>query len=155
VHPTDDGSAQIVAAHTLIPEALRHAFGTFAALMSPSLPLTRAQHEMIATRVSVLNGCRFCAVSHTAFLERVTGNEALSRAVATYYEEAPLSPADRAMLDFAGKITTDSKSLTREDSERLRAAGFDDQAILQITMIAAWFNYINRVAHALGLGQEG
>jgi uncharacterized peroxidase-related enzyme len=155
VHPTaDGGGAQIVAAHTLIPEALHHAFATFGALMAPDLPLSRAQHEMIATHVSVLNGCRFCAVSHAEFLRRVTGDEALSRALTAYYEEAPLSAADRAMLDFAGKMTTDPSHITREDHARLQAAGFDDRAILQITLIAAWFNYINRVAHALGLGQE-
>lgn len=59
VHPTDDGSAGIVASHTLIPEALHHAFSTFGALMSPDLPLERRQHEMIATRVSVLNRCHY------------------------------------------------------------------------------------------------
>jgi alkylhydroperoxidase family enzyme len=59
VHPTDDGSAGIVASHTLIPEALHHAFSTFGALMSPDLPLDRRRHEMIATRVSVLNRCHY------------------------------------------------------------------------------------------------
>ena len=57
VQPTDDGVAGIVASHSLIPEALHHAFATFGALMSPSLPLTRAQHEMITTMVSVTNRC--------------------------------------------------------------------------------------------------
>ncbi|MEZ5332840.1 MAG: hypothetical protein R2991_12495 [Thermoanaerobaculia bacterium] len=59
VHPTADGSAGIVASHTLIPQALRHAFSTYGALMSPDLPLRRDQHEMIATRVSVLNKCHY------------------------------------------------------------------------------------------------
>ena len=55
--PGDDGSRSIVATHTLIPEALHHAFATFGVLMSPELPLSRAQHEMITTRVSALNRC--------------------------------------------------------------------------------------------------
>ena len=60
VHPTPDGgSSGIVASHSLIPEALRHAFSTFGALMSPELPLTRAQHEMITTVVSVANRCHY------------------------------------------------------------------------------------------------
>lgn len=59
VHPTDDGTAGIVASHSLIPEALRHAFATFGALMSPALPLTRRHHEMITTMVSVTNRCRY------------------------------------------------------------------------------------------------
>ena len=57
--PGDDGSTSIVATHTLIPEALHHAFSTFGALMSPALPLTRRQHEMITTRVSAVNRCHY------------------------------------------------------------------------------------------------
>ncbi|MBI4550823.1 MAG: hypothetical protein HY710_01000 [Candidatus Latescibacteria bacterium] len=57
VHPTDDGTAGIVASHTLIPDALYHAFATFGSLMSPDLPLARRQHEMITTMVSVTNRC--------------------------------------------------------------------------------------------------
>ena len=59
VHPTGDGTSEIVASHSLIPEALHHAFATFGALMSPDLPLTRRQHEMITTRVSALNRCHY------------------------------------------------------------------------------------------------
>ena len=59
VHPTGDGTSSIVASHSLIPEALKHAFSTFGALMSPDLPLTRRQHEMIATLVSVTNHCHY------------------------------------------------------------------------------------------------
>ncbi len=59
VHPGLSDAATIVGSHTLIPDALFHAFGTFGALMSPELPLTRAQHEMIATMVSVTNRCRY------------------------------------------------------------------------------------------------
>ena len=60
IHPTADGQAsQIVASHSLIPAALHHAFSTFGALMSPDLPLTRRQHEMITTVVSVLNRCHY------------------------------------------------------------------------------------------------
>jgi alkylhydroperoxidase family enzyme len=59
VHPTGDGTSDIVASHSLIPEALAHAFSTFGALMSPDLPLTRRQHEMITTVVSVTNRCHY------------------------------------------------------------------------------------------------
>lgn len=59
VHPTSDGPSGIVASHSLIPQALHHAFSTFGALMSPSLPLERRHHEMIATVVSVTNRCRY------------------------------------------------------------------------------------------------
>ena len=59
VEPTQDGAAGIVASHSLIPDALYHAFSTFGALMSPDLPLERRQHEMIATMVSVTNRCHY------------------------------------------------------------------------------------------------
>jgi hypothetical protein len=59
VHPDASGGSSIVGSHSLIPEALYHAFGTFGALMSPALPLSRRQHEMIATVVSVTNRCRY------------------------------------------------------------------------------------------------
>ena len=59
------------------------------------------------------------------------------------------------MLDYVAQLTRDATRISREDHERLREAGFDDKAILQITLIASWFNYINRVADALGIGREG
>jgi alkylhydroperoxidase family enzyme len=59
VHPTGDGASDIVASHSLIPEALHHAFATFGVLMSPDLPLSRSQHEMITTVVSVTNRCHY------------------------------------------------------------------------------------------------
>ncbi len=71
------------------------------------------------------------------------------------YTRADLSAADRAMLDFAVKLTTDPVRMTPDDVGRLRAAGFDDVGVLQVTLIAAWFNYINRVADALGVGKPG
>ena len=69
------------------------------------------------------------------------------------YTKADLDPADRAMLDFAVKLTRTPYKHTREDVEKLRAVGFDDTGVLQITMIASFFNYINRVADALGVGK--
>jgi hypothetical protein len=59
VHPTGDGASDIVASHSLIPDALYHAFSTFGVLMSSELPLTRRQHEMITTMVSVTNRCHY------------------------------------------------------------------------------------------------
>ena len=58
------------------------------------------------------------------------------------------------MLDYVIQLTRDATLISPQDHERLRAVGFDDQGILQITVIASWFNYINRVADALGVGRE-
>ena len=70
------------------------------------------------------------------------------------YTTAPLLPADRLMLDYVVQLTRDATKIGSADHEALRAAGFDDRAILQMTLIASWFNYINRVADALGVGRE-
>jgi uncharacterized peroxidase-related enzyme len=70
------------------------------------------------------------------------------------YTAVPLSEQDRAMLDFVVQLTRDATRISRDDHERLRSVGFDDRGILQITLIASWFNYINRVADALGVGRD-
>jgi len=70
------------------------------------------------------------------------------------YRTAPISEQDRAMLDYVVKLTKDATKCSPQDHEKLRAVGFDDQGILQITLIASWFNYINRVADALGVGRD-
>jgi uncharacterized peroxidase-related enzyme len=69
------------------------------------------------------------------------------------YTRAPISEQDRVMLDYVVKLTKDATKVSPEDHVRLRTAGFDDKGILQITLIASWFNYINRVADALGVGR--
>ncbi len=70
------------------------------------------------------------------------------------YRTAPISEQDRVMLDYVVKLTKDATRCSPADHEALRAVGFDDRGILQITLIASWFNYINRVADALGVGRE-
>ncbi|MBZ5667689.1 MAG: peroxidase [Acidobacteriia bacterium] len=70
------------------------------------------------------------------------------------YTTAPITPQERVMIDYVVKLTRDATKVGKDDHEKLRAAGFEDQAILQITLIASWFNYINRVADALGVGRE-
>ena len=69
------------------------------------------------------------------------------------YTQANLNDADRAMLDYTAKLTTHPARILPEDLQRLRDAGFDDRGILQINLIASWFNYINRVADGLGVGR--
>jgi len=84
----------------------------------------------------------------------VTLDDELVRALQEDYRTAPISDQDRAMLDYVSQLTRDATRISRKDHERLREVGFDDRGILQITLIASWFNYINRVADALGVGRE-
>jgi uncharacterized peroxidase-related enzyme len=76
------------------------------------------------------------------------------KALEADYKTAPITEQDRVMLDYVVQITKDATRISPADHERLRAVGFDDQGILQITLIASWFNYINRVADALGVGRD-
>jgi len=84
----------------------------------------------------------------------VTLDEALVEALTKDYTTAPVSAQDRVMLDYVVKLTKDATKVWKDDIDGLRAAGFDDRVILQITLIASWFNYINRVADALGVGRK-
>jgi len=84
----------------------------------------------------------------------VTLDDGLVDAIRTDYRTAPIDERDRVMLDYVDQITRDATRITPEHHQRLRQAGFDDRGILQITLIASWFNYINRVADALGVGRE-
>jgi uncharacterized peroxidase-related enzyme len=92
--------------------------------------------------------------SHAEFLRVVTLDPELVRALRDDYTRAPVSAADRAMLDYAVKLTRYAWKVSAEDLDALRASGFDDRGILQINLIASWFNYINRVADGLGVGRE-
>lgn len=76
------------------------------------------------------------------------------RALRTDYTRAALPEADRAMLDYVATLTRDATQVSPKDLDRLRRSGFTDQAILQVNLIASWFNYINRVADGLGVGRR-
>jgi len=80
-------------------------------------------------------------------------DKSLVEALQTDYRSAAINEQDRAMLDYVVKLTKDATKVSPKDHAKLRAAGFDDRGILQITLIASWFNYINRVADALGVGR--
>ena len=75
------------------------------------------------------------------------------QAIREDHRTAPVSPAEHAMLDYIDRMTKDAVQLGPEDLATLREHGFNDTAILQMTLIGAWFNYINRVADALGIGR--
>ena len=81
-------------------------------------------------------------------------DEDLIAALRADYKTAPITEAERVMCDYVVQLTKDAVKISPEYHERLRTVGFDDKAILQITLIASWFNYINRVADALGIGRD-
>lgn len=81
-------------------------------------------------------------------------NEGLAEALKSDYRSAPITEQERVMLDYVVTLTKDATMIHKENHDVLRNAGFDDKAILQVTLIASWFNYINRVADALGVGRD-
>jgi uncharacterized peroxidase-related enzyme len=85
----------------------------------------------------------------------VTLKDEMVQALRKDFRTASISDQDRAMLEYVVKLTKDATQCSPADHTKLRAVGFDDRGILQITLIASWFNYINRVADALGVGREG
>ena len=84
----------------------------------------------------------------------MTLDQELVEALEKDYRTAAITPQERVMVDYVVKLTKDATKVWKDDIERLRGVGFDDRGILQITLIAAWFNSINRVADALGVGRE-
>jgi alkylhydroperoxidase family enzyme len=83
----------------------------------------------------------------------VTLDDGLVQAIKQDHRTAPVSEAEHVMLEYIDRMTRDAVQLGREDIARLREVGYDDTAILQMTLIGAWFNYVNRVADALGVGR--
>ena len=108
--------------------------------------------QMIATVVSVVNECGNCRIVHGTLMRRMLDNDALADQIMEDYTQASLQPAVRAALDYAVKLTREPRGVTEADVERLREAGYTDQQIVDVAHVAAWFNYVNRIA--LGLGTE-
>jgi uncharacterized peroxidase-related enzyme len=119
-------------------------------LMRGESGLTKPQREMIAVVVSTQNRCHYCVVSHSAALRKLTEDPALADTLASNYKYASLDPKERAMLDYAVKLTTESDRCTAADVERLREVGWSDEDILDIAQVAAMFNFTNRLASGLG-----
>jgi uncharacterized peroxidase-related enzyme len=138
-------------AYSLRPNQLRGFIALYDSIMMDDSGLTKAEREMIAVAVSAYNHCFYCLTSHGAVLRIRSGDEVLADAVAANYRAADLTPRQRAMLDFAVKITAASDTCSPEDLAALREHGFSDEDIMDIVQTAAFFNYSNRVASALEL----
>ena len=116
-----------------------------------SSTLTRVQEEAIATVVSVANRSRYGALTHGAFLRRYSGDSDLASQVLPDYTKTSFSTKDRLMLDFAVRVTEEPASLSENYITGLREAGFDDQDIVSIVMVACLCNFMNRVSSSLGV----
>jgi uncharacterized peroxidase-related enzyme len=133
------------------PEQLRGFVALYQAIMEQDSGLSKAEREMIAVAVSSMNECAYCMISHGAALRIRARDTALADLVAANYRAADLPPRQRAMLDYAVKITLASHLCDQNDLDTLYAHGFSESDVIDIVQTAAFFNYSNRVASALGL----
>jgi uncharacterized peroxidase-related enzyme len=116
-------------------------------MLAPS-GLSKLEREMIAVAVSSHNKCYYCLVAHGAAVRALSGDPPLGELIAMNYRAARLSPRERAMLDFAVKLTAEPWSMEDADREALRRAGFTDRDAWDIAAVAAFFNMSNRMASA-------
>jgi uncharacterized peroxidase-related enzyme len=116
-------------------------------MLAPS-GLTKLEREMIAVAVSSVNRCYYCLVAHGAAVRQLSGDPLLGEQMVMNYRAARLSKRQRAMLDFAVKLTAEPWTVEDADREALRKVGFTDRDIFDIAAVAAFFNMSNRVASA-------
>jgi uncharacterized peroxidase-related enzyme len=116
-------------------------------MLAPS-GLSKLEREMIAVAVSAHNRCYYCLVAHGAAVRELSGDPPLGELMAMNYRAARLSKRERAMLDFAVKLTAEPWLVEEEDREGLRRAGFSERDIWDIAAVAGFFNMSNRVASA-------
>ena len=116
-------------------------------MLAPS-GLSKLEREMIAVAVSSHNHCYYCLVAHGAAVRQLSGDPPLGELMAMNYRAAPLSKRERAMLDFAVKLTAEPWRVKEEDRTELRACGFSERDIWDIAAVAGFFNMTNRVASA-------
>ena len=117
-------------------------------LMQGDSGLSKLEREMIATAVSAQNRCYYCITAHGASVRHLAGDPVLGEQVAMNYRAARLSGRQRAMLDFAVKLTAKPWAIEDADRERLRRAGFSDRDIWDVAAVAAFYNMTNRLASA-------
>jgi uncharacterized peroxidase-related enzyme len=116
-------------------------------MLAPS-GLSKLEREMIAVAVSSVNRCYYCLVAHGAAVRALSGDPILGEQMVMNYRAARLSKRQRAMLDFAAKLTAEPWAIGDEDRGALRKAGFSERDIWDISAVAGFFNMSNRVASA-------
>lgn len=118
------------------------------ALMEGESGLTKAEREMIVVATSGANHCQYCVVAHGAILRIRAKNALIADQVATNYRQADITPRQRAMLDYAMKVSQRSAEVTEADRDAAKAAGLSDEDLWDIASISAFFAMSNRLASA-------
>ena len=134
----------LVLAHR--PDEFRAFFAYHDALMEKDGGLTKGEREMIVVATSGGNQCIYCVVAHGAILRIREKNPHLADQIATNYRKADITPRQKAMLDFAVKVSIESSDLEESDFEEMRQHGFSDDDIWDTGAISAFFSLSNRMA---------
>ena len=129
------------------PDEFRAFFAYHDALMEREGGLSKAEREMIVVASSAANQCQYCVIAHGAILRIRAKNPLLADQVATNYRKADITPRQKAMLDYALKVSREAWEVTDADHEALRAAGFSDDDIWDIGAITAFFGLSNRLVN--------
>jgi uncharacterized peroxidase-related enzyme len=129
------------------PDEFRAFFAYHDALMEKPGALTKAEREMIVVATSGANQCLYCVVAHGAILRIRAKNALLADQVATNYRKADITPRQKAMLDFAMKVSREAEAIREADFDALKKHGFTDEDAWDIGAIAAFFALSNRMAN--------
>jgi len=138
----------VYSAYSLKPQRLRHFMAMYNDIMLAPAGLSKLEREMIAVVVSSANRCYYCLVAHGAAVRMLSGDPELGEMMALNYRVAPLDPRQRAMLDFAWKMTTTPWLVEDCDRAALRDAGLSSEDIFDLAETVAFFNLSNRMASA-------
>jgi len=141
----------VLAAYTFDEKKLRAFIGMYNDLMLDDSPLSKLEREMIAVVVSSANRCYYCQVAHGQAVRELSGDPALGELLVMNYRAAQLTEQQRAMLDFAHRMTVAPDEVGESDRAALRRAGFSDRAIWDIAAVASFFNMTNRMATAIDM----
>lgn len=141
----------VLKSYTFDQEKLRPFMQMYNDLMLAESPLSELEREMIGVVVSSLNRCLYCLVAHGAAVRRLSGDPKLGELLVMNYRTAELEPRQRAILDFAARVTEASNKISEADRNILREHGFSDRAIWDIAAVAAFFNMTNRMASAVDM----
>lgn len=133
------------------PDELRAFLAYHDALMDRDSGLSRAEKEMVVVATSAARDCTYCVVAHGAILRVRAKDPLIADLVATNYRQAPITARQRVMLDFAVRLSTTPELVEEADLDRVRAAGFDDQDLWDLSAITAFFAMSNRLAHVMAL----
>jgi uncharacterized peroxidase-related enzyme len=133
------------------PDEFRAFFAYHDALMEKDGGLTKAEREMIVVATSAANQCQYCVIAHGAILRIRAKNPLIADQIATNYRKADITPRQKAMLDFAMKVSADAQRTSEEDFAALAPHGFSDDDIWDIAAISAFFALSNRLANFTGM----